>query len=299
MYKEVKLSFKKFVILALIPFFMIMVSWAGDELYNIFFLKGDFYNIRACCIIFGAGLLYILIYRNRYKFISPYNRSKTKSYNRVKHLVLILSMADEALTKKYKKCQCGNLKAFLNKLLKENTKKKQDGKIWNWEMPLIAINHHKKSLKAVTLVCSKKIEEVKGSIDQVEEFYNICKKYSKIKFFVAAQKPGYSPELLELPKDIKEYDGFDFNDFDRLIECYDFILSEFKKGCKCKCTGKKEKFSYKETAIDITGGQKPTSIAAASATFNKGVLTQYVDTNTKEPIAYDLRGGYRLPVDIG
>ncbi len=274
---------------------MIMVSWAGDELYNIFFLKGDFYNIRACCIIFGAGLLYILIYRNRYKFISPYNRSKVKNHNRVKHLVLILSMADEDLTKKYKNYQCDNFKAFLNKLLKENKIKKQDGKIWSWEMPLIAINHHKKSLKAVTLVCSKK----EGSIGQVQDFCYICKKYNElnnIKFFVAGQKSDDSFELLKPPKDIKEYDGFnfngsdgfDFNDFDQLIKCYDFILSEFKK----------KKYSYKHTAIDITGGQKPTSIAAASATFNKGVLTQYVDTNTKKPIAYDLRGGYSLQVDI-
>lgn len=123
-------------------------------------------------------------------------------------------------------------------------------------MPLRAIRHHMGILETVTLICSPE------SINQVYMFLHLCEKYNsfrQIRFYLLARK-GDTNKLLQLSPDvtINGYQGFDFEEFDRLSHALWFLLSEFKKN----------KYKEEEIMIDITGGQKPTSVIGASMTFN-------------------------------
>ncbi|WP_169703386.1 hypothetical protein [Candidatus Kuenenia stuttgartiensis] len=78
---------------------------------------------------------------------------------------------------------------------------------------------------------------------------------------------------------INGYQGFDFEEFDRLSHALWFLLSEFKKN----------KYKEEEIMIDITGGQKPTSVIGASMTFNLKIKLQYVQTNLPwHVVSYDV-----------
>ncbi len=57
---------------------------------------------------------------------------------------------------------------------------------------------------------------------------------------------------------------------------------------------KRRRVSDDRIMIDFTGGQKVTSVVAASVTFNRTIKAQYIQTNTPhEVISYDILMGRR------
>jgi hypothetical protein len=160
-------------------------------------------------------------------------------------------------------------------------KNKEKGVRWSWEMPLRAIRHHMGRLESVTLICSKE------SCPQVPLFLGICRKYNElqnVKFYTLAQKV-HRTELICLssPDMVSAYQGLDFESFDELSRSLWILLKEFKK---------RGYFEY-ETMIDFTGGQKVTSVVAATMTFNREIKAQYIQTNSPwDVLSYDVTLGF-------
>jgi len=72
-------------------------------------------------------------------------------------------------------------------------------------------------------------------------------------------------------------------DFDDIDETYQLLVSEIEQAV---CGG----YTNKDIMLDCTGGIKATSIAAALATLHyKEVEVQYVQTNTREVLAYNMQ----------
>ncbi len=150
---------------------------------------------------------------------------------------------------------------------------------WPWEMPLRAIAHHVGRLSTVTLICSRE------SILQVHWFRAILARYPVLGS-LPVKVLGNSnddPEVFDCPIDsiTDTRRGWDFEDFDRLMEGVTFLLRDFLvKECG---------YSEKEIVVDFTGGQKVTSVVAAAATVNLSVVAQYVQTNPPYAVrGYDL-----------
>ncbi len=149
-------------------------------------------------------------------------------------------------------------------------------------MPLRAIYHHLGILESVTIICSKE------SLGQVHLFLNICKKYTqleKITFLLLTLKKGrpevvdtqlLSPENIFQARDVAKFEGLDFENFDQLTDALLCLIRKFKH-------------AENDIMIDITGGQKPTSIVGASVTFNQKIKAQYVQTGGENEVrSYDV-----------
>jgi hypothetical protein len=82
------------------------------------------------------------------------------------------------------------------------------------------------------------------------------------------------------PKETVTQGGWDFEQFDDLSRAVLHLLHDFKQ----------RRVRDGQIMIDFTGGQKVTSILAASVTFNRTVKAQYVQTNLPhEVISYDIQ----------
>lgn len=130
---------------------------------------------------------------------------------------------------------------------------------WNWEMILRAIYPHIKELKTLHLIGSNGKE---GSFCELQ----VCRDWLQGYFAsteVALQ--CYSEPV-------------DFNEFAEIEKTIEVILHKEKK------TGT----HHRNICIDVTGGMKPTSIAAAMTTYRSELSIQYVHTNSKEAIIYDI-----------
>jgi hypothetical protein len=129
---------------------------------------------------------------------------------------------------------------------------------WNWQQLLRAVQPHISKLRRIHLIGSP---GPKGSFPQLP----LCK----------ALLEHYLPHVTIRPSS----EPVDFEDFDALAECVSQIIQEEKAG------GSKER----DIIIDVTGGVKTASIAAASVTLNNQVTFQYVQTNPPyEVYAYDV-----------
>ncbi len=128
----------------------------------------------------------------------------------------------------------------------------------NWEMPLKAIEYHQGQLEALYVFTSKGNP---GSSETMALFETIVN--------------ALYPDLK-----IREVDvhGIEFEDveavFNQVESFYDMA--------------KKDGFPEQEILVDVTGGQKPNSIAASIATLITGRKFQYISTVTKEVHAYDV-----------
>jgi hypothetical protein len=154
--------------------------------------------------------------------------------------------------------------------------KKGEDLLWNWQMPLTAIHRHRGKLEKVVLICS----DSKTSIGGVHHFVRFCRRYEglrHIEFLVYCRTS--SPRLLPVPeKNLGTKEGFDFDSFEQLSGAVWGIIAELKKD------GARES----EIMIDFTGGKKVTSIVAASATFNRRIIAQYVNTRDMRVTGYDV-----------
>jgi hypothetical protein len=137
---------------------------------------------------------------------------------------------------------------------------------WNWQQLLRAIVPHVSRLQRVHLIGSP---APTGSFDQLP----------LAKTFLERYLPGVTFDSVPTP--------IDFEDFNVLVERIHKILKEEKE------RGTEEK----DIIIDVTGGFKTASIAAASVTLNSRVTFQYVQTVPPNDVyAYDVI--YQPPMSL-
>lgn len=139
-----------------------------------------------------------------------------------------------------------------------------EGTRWSWQNMLRCIEPHKDRLKHIYLIGSL---GGKGSYELlcVAEF--LIKHYLKDRNLKVHKHPA----------------PVDFEDVDGLITAFNKAIAAFKE----------EGIAERAIIIDITGGQKPVSIAGAVVTLNKNVTFQYVQTIPDESgkhkiLAYDV-----------
>ncbi|MEW6288441.1 MAG: hypothetical protein AB1545_01175 [Thermodesulfobacteriota bacterium] len=245
---------------------------------------GEVSWLGRCYVVFFFLMAWVL-FKQRDKFFPPRTRYfRNEKAQKRKHLVLFLSISDHDLAKtgipEKIRLQFQSLAEDIA-LIK---KKKIEEKIrWNWEMPLRAINHHLGVLTTVNICCSSR------SFAHVHFFLNICKRYqelAKVKFLLLVQKECH-PVLVNAaslnrtgqdcqPENFSGFSGFDFENFDDLTDALLLLISKY------------ESFEN-DIMIDITGGQKPTSIVGAAVTFNQKIKAQYIQTEGEnEVLSYDV-----------
>lgn len=174
---------------------------------------------------------------------------------------------------------------------------------WSWEMPLRAIRHnlglpHRPILNQVILIGSDREErphagpgggERFGSVFQAGAFEQLLRRYGELEHVqvqLLVRATGLREHQLIRPSafDGSLHRGFDFESFDQLADALLDLLDILAR----------EGVPEHHLVIDLTGGQKPTSVAAAAVTLNRAVETQYVRTNPDyEVIGYDIVFGSR------
>ena len=259
--------------------------WANGKKSDI-----SFWNIIlhvSFCILFVS--LVVKFYRNRNKFFPPRTkRFSNKDAEKRKHLFLFLSTISPEIEETSGipdklKLLFRNIAEDLE-IMKKAKEPKENGAKWNWEMPLRAINHHLGMLETITLICSEE------SLRQVHLFLNICRKYdelSNVRFYLLLQErcklkhldTAFTDHVNDFKSDeFSQFDGLDFERFDELTNAFVYLLQldMFKN-------------AEEDIMIDITGGQKPTSIVGAAITFNKKIKAQYIQTGGKNSVlSYDV-----------
>lgn len=127
-----------------------------------------------------------------------------------------------------------------------------EGTRWSWQQMLRCIEPHKDRIKHIYLIGSPcpDGEEKKGS------YNSLC----AAEFLINHYLKNSDVKVRKHPFPV------DFEDFDGLTNAFNKAIAEFKL----------EGISEKHIIIDITGGQKPASIAGAIVTLDKNVTFQYV-----------------------
>lgn len=222
-------------------------------------------------------IMVCILYLQRRAFYLPRTRYlSNEQAERRKSIILFLSNIDEKFEKTQGIPPGLQLSSDIDIDIAHIEEHKQKIK-WAWEMPLRAIRHHGDKLETLALICSKK------SILQVNLFLRICMNYEKMKgvmFNVLCDNDG-TLQLIDARSigDYTEIKGFDFESFDQLSNATWKLIQELKK----------KGYSEKDIMIDVTGGQKPTSIVGASITFNRNIKAQYVQTNPPwDVLSYDV-----------
>ena len=136
---------------------------------------------------------------------------------------------------------------------------------WNWQQILRAVEPHRGSLWRVRLIGSPGDT---GSFRQLDH----C----------AAILQRYLPDATILP--MKQ--PVDFDNVDKLIAALRAVIQEERDAS----------LPEGEIIIDVTGGKKMTSVAAAVATLSNRVKFQYVDTESAKVTIYDVV--YHSPVAL-
>jgi len=287
-YEKAYLKFREWAPWLIGGLAVLSANWAASAFYETVQVwekgtTGVISPLRIGYIVFFI-IMVVLFYRQRNVLFRPHTRLLTNEpAEKRKHLVLFLSSLPESL-KKINGVPEGLNLVFddVNKDIGIMEKKKETGIRWSWEMPLRAIRHHlERPLETVTLICSKE------SFPQAPLFLGICRKYNELrnaKFYTLGQK-SHRTELICLssPDIVSNYQGLDFESFDELSRTLWILLKEFKK----------RGYSEHDTMIDFTGGQKVTSVVAATMTFNRKIKAQYIQTNSPwDVLSYDVTLGF-------
>jgi len=205
--------------------------------------------------IFTGAFLLLYHYRKSFLGIRSLQQVKTRS---LEGLILLLSTPNHVperfsfpITIKDRNGNEATLKGqSLNHDIEELNKVK-----WNWQQILRGLKPHQERLKYLYLIGS------------TESFNYLDKAESFIK--------QYLPDITV----IKANRPVNFEDLEALIKVIYRAIKDLKA----------YKLDEDEIIIDITGGQKVTSIAGAVVTLNSSVRFQYVQTNEPyEVISYDL-----------
>ena len=161
---------------------------------------------------------------------------------------------------------------------------------WAWEMPLRSIRYNlggpdSPVLRSVVVLGSERGPGTsRGSLHRIRAFRDFLSTFDELTGVqvsaLVMRKQGRSHELVD-PDNIDTgiHEGYDFESFDQLAGALASALALLRQ----------RGFRERDIVVDITGGQKPTSVAAAAVTFNREVETQYVQTAPpKHVIGYDL-----------
>ena len=263
---------------------LIFGNWASEAIYST--AKSVWYkdevittSWQAFTIVSFIGLIFLLkSFRNNF-FPPRTKRLRKEPLEQRKHLVIFLSdyylghEKGDGIPVWFK--PDWQLKNDINEL--ERIKEKEPRNKWPWEMALRSIDGHLDLLKTITVICSEK------SIKLLPKFVDICQKYTEIKnkrFYCLCLR-NKKNTLLDIDTDLSPnaVEGYDFEDFDSLIDAFIILLKEFKQ----------KKIFDKDVMVDITGGQKPSSVIGAVATFQNQLMFQYVKTNKPyDIVTYDV-----------
>lgn len=280
---------------------VLSANWAADAFMGTFSVWssgtiGCFSLARFIYIILFT-IFAICFYYQRDAFFRPRTRYfSNEDAEKRKHLILFLSSLDTTRSNFVDGLPEGLELHFDNitedlEIMKKAKESKVNRVKWSWEMPLRAINHHlKKPLETITLICSEKSLCSEGSLDQAHLFLNICRKYKElnnIRFYLLLQKKC-EPKHLDVAfinrandfksKEFIDFQGLNFESFDKLTDAFVYLLGL-----------KSFKNVEEDIMIDITGGQKPTSIVGAAITFNKKIKAQYIQTSDQNrALSYDV-----------
>ncbi|HPX60857.1 MAG TPA: hypothetical protein PLN25_03690 [Deltaproteobacteria bacterium] len=155
---------------------------------------------------------------------------------------------------------------FLSAPKKEHLEKLEQGAITeelldgtNWKMPWLAVKHHDARLEKLYLLTS---QGENGSHDCYKSFERI----------ISALLPNVA---LEEATPL----GINFEDVDTVYKVLDELYEKLDQT---------ENLGPEDVILDITGGQKPNSIAGAMATLAEGRRFQYVSTVDERVRRYDL-----------
>lgn len=172
-----------------------------------------------------------------------------------------------------------DLKADLERLAEDKRLRKARGERpihWNWEQPLRGLYHGRKSdgpLKRLILICSHE------SVCQLHLFARLVRRYESLReLTIEALVPdGHGVQLLVVED--HKWDGhwgWNFEDFDEMWPAVSQLIEHLTQ---------LESVPEREIAIDLTGGPKPATVVAATATINREIRNQYVCTNPKDRAA--------------
>ncbi len=138
-----------------------------------------------------------------------------------------------------------------------------------WRMPLEAIHHHRGRLRVLGLIPSSAIRERPGSIGQLPLFQRLL---DRLSLDIELVTPGH--------RDTRFSRGLDFErDVEHLSEATELLYRHFRS---------EKGLSAADILIDVTGGQKPTSVAGAAVALAEGRRVQYVSTVDYRPRLYDV-----------
>lgn len=177
-----------------ILFVLSMVSWFGDNIFNIETLEDMVFEINTFFNIFSFGLIYLLFYPDKEK------TTRIQEPEPKKVFIMALSYWKDFQTK--------------SELFKEEIKTKlnRDKTISNWELPLRAIIHHRDKLEKVVFLVSKE----SGEENHWQEFKRILK---------------FTADLYGLDIDKSNIDKVevDFNDHNSIMTALRQKLKEIKR----------------------------------------------------------------------
>lgn len=144
---------------------------------------------------------------------------------------------------------------------------------WSWEMLLRGLTPHLSApLERVWLIGSDNAPGTGSSTKGTFALTPLCQK------FLQRYLPPGCVRVWPSPVDFEEIEKL-------VLVLKQVIARELQDGRR-----------HEDICIDITGGQKPTSVAGAIVTLNNTVTNQYVQTKgEKNPFTYDL--SFHSPVD--
>lgn len=192
----------------------------------------------------------------------------------------------------------GNLTEDINCLRRKKIDRPNDRTVmWSGEPLLAAIDTHRPELKHVVIVASGDRKEeidghehlVVGSLRLVPTLLRVLDRYATdlkgVEFWIVVRRPGETRfSILNSvpwnPTDTADYSGVDFEDFGKLVEVMREVLRTVPSLWSLNDT---------DITIDMTGGQKPTTVVAAVSSFNRRIQAQYVQTNPHwNVLTYDI-----------
>jgi len=205
---------------------------------------------------------------------------RSKNLNRAKVLILFLSpfknigppQTPEALqAKEFLDGVCaGQIKATLQEALEKLDKN-------TWAMPLKALDYHRETLERLIVIPSADSKKQVGTHQEfgqfkalVEAIWSSCQK-------MTVKGMGTINQNYQ--------QGVDFEDAPALVEAIDDVYKYLLN----------QHYSAEQILIDVTGGQKLTTVAGAAVSLVEGRLFQYVSTIDKQVAIFNVT--YRLETE--
>jgi hypothetical protein len=211
-------------------------------------------------VVFGASVVAAYCLRRLFSDVRSLSEQSCKGHE---GWILVVSKSNVELTPAFPEFLCpirrgGDVVVLDGQSLHEDIerleklKTNNSSNYWNWQQILRALERHRGRLKRVRLIGS-----TDGSFDQLESCAELVRRYA----------PGVVVEPFTRP--------VDFENFRDLVTVIREVIRE-------EATAKIEP---RDMVVDVTGGQKPASAAAAAVTLKSRVRFGYVQTNPR----YDVK----------